>query len=133
VHIKYGEIHHRLGSGQSLAARPPQSISEDLLKKRMHPAVAQIDRAGLPPFNSTLTGKINPFFGCDVRDLVLTYAFNYSLPWTVLAPEVNAFIQRTVKSSQSSCRPVRLSRYSVYHQPVEGQLSRARTIYNSRY
>ncbi|KAJ7111801.1 Alpha/Beta hydrolase protein [Mycena epipterygia] len=40
---------------------------------------------GLPPFNTTLTGKMNPFFGCDLRDTALLYALNFTYPWNQLA------------------------------------------------
>ncbi|KAJ7675175.1 Alpha/Beta hydrolase protein [Mycena rosella] len=40
---------------------------------------------GLPPFNTTLTGKMNPFFGCDLRDTAMLYALNYTYPWKQLA------------------------------------------------
>jgi carboxypeptidase D len=72
IHIKYGAIGHRLGSGQQLAVDQPLPLGADIAnRKRALDADAtwMEKRVGLPPFNSTLTGKINKFFGCDVRDL----------------------------------------------------------------
>ncbi|KAJ7472558.1 alpha/beta-hydrolase [Mycena latifolia] len=40
---------------------------------------------GLPPFNTTLTGKMNPFFGCDLRDTAMLFALNFTYPWNQLA------------------------------------------------
>lgn len=47
-------------------------------------APGQLDKRQFPPapFNKTLTGKINPWWGCDMRDTVLTYALNFTFPWS---------------------------------------------------
>jgi hypothetical protein len=92
VHISYGQIGHRLGAGQQLLpVDAPLPLGADIAKRKRQ--LEQEDPKWMtkrqlepPPFNSTLTGIINPFFGCDIRDLVLTYSFNFSMPWTVLAP-----------------------------------------------
>ncbi|KAJ7048643.1 alpha/beta-hydrolase [Mycena amicta] len=39
---------------------------------------------GFPGFNTTLTGKLNRFFGCDLRDTMLIYALNHTYPWNQL-------------------------------------------------
>jgi carboxypeptidase D len=36
---------------------------------------------GVPEINVTLTGKMNPFFGCDLRDTAMLYALNFTYPW----------------------------------------------------
>ncbi|KAF7320774.1 Carboxypeptidase [Mycena chlorophos] len=39
---------------------------------------------GFPGFDLKLTGKINEFFGCDLRDTMLIYALNHTYPWNQL-------------------------------------------------
>jgi carboxypeptidase D len=110
IHIKYGQIKHRLGAGQQ--RRDLQSDPHDL-KENVDLATRQWPP---PPFNATLTGKVNKFFGCDVRDLVLTYAFNYSLPWTVLAPTFDYLaIPMTVNPLTVSDRHLHVCRILNWH------------------
>jgi carboxypeptidase D len=82
IHIKYGQIRHRLGSGQQLSVNQPLPLGADIARRKRaldEDPEWQEEHVDLPPFNTTRTGKINKFFGCDIRDLVLTYAFNYSM------------------------------------------------------
>ncbi|KAF7354057.1 Carboxypeptidase [Mycena venus] len=39
---------------------------------------------GIPPFDTTLTGKMNLFWGCDLRDTAMVYALNFTYPWNQL-------------------------------------------------
>ncbi|KAJ7737771.1 alpha/beta-hydrolase [Mycena maculata] len=89
--IKKGELGHRL----------PQPPRRRDLGSAAHPArrdtttkASKTSAAGsgatpppelpLPPFNTTLTGKINAFFGCDLRDTAMLYALNFTYPWDQL-------------------------------------------------
>ncbi|KAJ6624992.1 Alpha/Beta hydrolase protein [Mycena sp. CBHHK59/15] len=61
---------------------------------------------GLPPFNTTRTGKMNPFFGCDLRDFMLTYALNYTYPWDQLGYKFDYLdIPYTVKPISENLHP----------------------------
>ncbi|KAJ7720800.1 alpha/beta-hydrolase [Mycena metata] len=39
---------------------------------------------GVPPFDLRPTGKINEFWGCDLRDTAMVYALNFTYPWNQL-------------------------------------------------
>ncbi|KAJ7679388.1 alpha/beta-hydrolase [Mycena polygramma] len=39
---------------------------------------------GIPPYNLTLSGEMNEFWGCDLRDTAMVYALNFTYPWDQL-------------------------------------------------
>jgi carboxypeptidase D len=58
---------------------------------------------GIPPFNTTLTGKMNPFWGCELLDTVMVYALNLTYPWST-SLSIWPFDARVLASSH---RPTR--------------------------
>jgi carboxypeptidase D len=37
---------------------------------------------GFPPYDTRLTGKVNEFWGCDLRDTAMVYALNFTYPFS---------------------------------------------------
>ncbi|KAJ6483116.1 alpha/beta-hydrolase [Mycena sanguinolenta] len=62
--------------------------------------------SSIPPFNTTLTGKMNPFWGCDLLDAVTAYALNLTYPWNQLGLNFDFFdIPYTVNPITENLHP----------------------------
>ncbi|KAJ3778511.1 alpha/beta-hydrolase [Lentinula raphanica] len=88
MEVKYGSIGDRI-QGLSRRTTSEGTHSHNLATKSPSPWAR---RAKLQPreqnnpsvFNTTLTGKINSYYGCDIRDMVFEYTLNYTYPWSEL-------------------------------------------------
>ncbi|KAJ7306886.1 alpha/beta-hydrolase [Mycena albidolilacea] len=61
---------------------------------------------GIPPFNTTLTGEMNSFWGCDLLDTVTVYALNLTYPWNQLGLTFDQFdIPYTVNPITENLHP----------------------------
>ncbi|KAJ7024658.1 alpha/beta-hydrolase [Mycena alexandri] len=61
---------------------------------------------GIPPFNTTLSGEMNPFWGCDLLDTVMVYALNLTYPWNQLGLKFDFFdIPYTVNPITENLHP----------------------------
>ncbi|KAJ7111806.1 hypothetical protein C8R44DRAFT_742173 [Mycena epipterygia] len=83
-------VRENIGVDEDVAAVSSASSSKNKSKtsktsKASTTATSTAWIPGLPPFNTALTGKMNPFFGCDLRDTALLYALNFTYPWNQLA------------------------------------------------
>ncbi|KAJ4500491.1 Alpha/Beta hydrolase protein [Lentinula lateritia] len=90
VEVKYGSIGDRV---QGLSRRdsnliggsnrnvPPKNFNSPWSKRAKSQSRRQSDS---PSFNTTLTEKINDYYGCDIRDMVFEYTLNYTYPWSEL-------------------------------------------------
>ncbi|KAJ3761692.1 alpha/beta-hydrolase, partial [Lentinula raphanica] len=89
MEVKYGSIGDRI-QGLSRRTTSEGTHSHNLATKSPSPWAR---RAKLQPrehnspsiFNTTLTGKINSYYGCDIRDMVFEYTLNYTYPWCKFA------------------------------------------------
>ncbi|KAJ3868604.1 alpha/beta-hydrolase [Lentinula novae-zelandiae] len=87
IEVKYGSIGDRV-SGLSRrdsnligANMPPKKFNSPWSKRAKPQPRGQSDSPG---FNTTLTEKINDYYGCDIRDMVFEYTLNYTYPWSEL-------------------------------------------------
>ncbi|EIN03545.1 alpha/beta-hydrolase [Punctularia strigosozonata HHB-11173 SS5] len=90
IHPKIGAIGGKL-SARSVPEEAPAApykhrsfvseLRERASTRDAELAGADVEKRVPKGFNATLTGKVNEWFGCDLRDLVLSYAINYTYPW----------------------------------------------------
>ncbi|KAJ3981145.1 alpha/beta-hydrolase [Lentinula detonsa] len=88
IEVKYGSIGDRV---QGLSRRdwirnvnpnlPPENLKSPWARRARMQTRTQDN---LSSFNTTLTGEINEYYGCDIRDLMFEYALNYTYPWSEL-------------------------------------------------
>ncbi|KAF7337172.1 Carboxypeptidase [Mycena venus] len=113
----FGEDEDVVGNAKSNhGSSPSASASKRKLKKnrktsKTTTATATLNTApnqfpGIPPFNTTLTGEMNPFWGCDLLDTVMVYALNLTYPWNQLGLNFDFFdIPYTVNPITENLHP----------------------------
>ncbi|KAF8172386.1 Alpha/Beta hydrolase protein [Mycena galopus ATCC 62051] len=96
---------HTLSQLSSRALSPSKDSFGELHGRRMA-TDAPNKFPGIPPFNTTLTGKMNPFWGCDLLDTVMVYALNLTYPWNQLGLTFDFFdIPYTVNPITENLHP----------------------------
>jgi carboxypeptidase D len=103
-----GDAKSKPASSSSVLASKSKSKKSSKTSKTTTATTAAPNKfPGIPPFNTTLTGEMNSFWGCDLLDTVTVYALNLTYPWSTslsLFLFISAFDVHVLTSSPRSTR-----------------------------